>query len=310
MLKITVFFAWLVGFVPFLAQAYTGITVVMQEQTDASDIFVAELKDVLNHQYSNTLRVKEQVLKPRSKLVVAENSELVIAIGEQAFETAAKLSFTTPVLGIQVSMPMLENVQKKSRRNASNISAITMYQPNTRILALVENVLPQARQLGMLVSQNTVYEAEQLKSLAHKRRLHIAFSQVNFQVDLMSKLESVLQDTDALLAYPDSEVFNRDTAQPIFLTSYRNKKPVLGCTQSIVKAGALAAVFSDSKHLARQAAEIAIQSQNASALLPPPQAPKYFTVSVNKQVARLLNIKVMDEALLYKTMLAVETTMQ
>ena len=310
MLKVSLFSVWLVGLVPLLAQAYTGVTVVMHEKTEANKVFVAELKDVLIRQHGNTLRVSEQVLKPRTKLVVAENSELVIAIGEQAFEVAAKLSYTTPVLGVQVSLPTLESVQRKSRRNASNISAITLYQPNARILALVENVLPQAKRLGMLVGQNTVFEAEQLKSFALKRKLHVEFSQVNFQVDLMSKLGAVLQSTDALIAYPDAEIFNRETAQPIFLTSYRNKKPVLGCTQTIVKAGALAAVFSDSKHLARQAAEIAVHSQSASALLPPPQNPKYFSVSVNKQVARLLNIKVMNEALLYKMILAVETASQ
>jgi len=307
MLKVGLLTVWLIGLMSFLAHGYTGVTVVMQEQTDVNKIFVAELRDLLSRQHGNTLRVSEQVLKPRTKLVVAENSELVIAIGEQAFETAAKLSYTTPVLGVQVSLPTLESVQRKSRRNASNISAITLYQPNTRILALVENVLPQAKRLGMLVGQNTVFEAEQLKLSAQKRKLHVEFSQVNFQADLMSKLETVLQNTDALLAYPDAEIFNRETAQPIFLTSYRNKKPVLVCTQSIVKAGALAAVFSDSKHLAKQAAEIAMHSQSASALLPSPQTPKYFSVSVNKQVARLLNIKVVDEALLYKMILAVET---
>lgn len=310
MLKVCVLFVWLVGLVPFLAHAYTGVTVVMHEQTDANTLFVAELKDALSRQHGNTLRVSEQVLKPRTKLVVAENSELVIAIGEQAFETAAKLSYTTPVLGVQVSLPMLENVQRKSRRNASNISAITLYQPNARILALVESVLPQAKRLGMLVGQNTVREAEQLKLVAQKKKLRVELSQVNFQADLISKLETVLQNTDALIAYPDAEIFNRETAQPILLTGYRNKKPVLGCTQSIVKAGALAAAFSDSKHLAKQVAEIAVQSQSAGALLPSPQAPKYFSVSVNKQVARLLNIKVLDEALLYKTMLAVETASQ
>lgn len=310
MKKILAHITWVLGLLPILAHAYTGVTVVIHEKTEANQIFIAELKDALERLHGNKLRVTEQVLKPRAKLVVAENSELVIAVGEQAFETAAKLRYTTPVLGVQVSLPTFEYVQKKSRRNASNISAITMYQPNARILALVDNVLPHENRLGVLVGQNTLYEAEQLKLAAQKRKISITLSQVNFQADLMNKLEALLLESDALLAFPDVEIINKETAKPIILTAYRHKKPVLGCTQMIVKAGALAAVYSDSKHLAKQAAEIAAQSQSTSALLPSPQTPKYFSVSVNKQVARLLNIKVMDETLLYKTISAIETANQ
>lgn len=307
MLKIRALIICLVSLIPVLAHAYTGVTVVMHEKTEANQIFVAELKDALERLHGNKLRVTEQILKPRTKLVVAENSELVIALGEQAFETSAKLSYTTPVLGVQVSLPTFEQVQRKSRRNASNISAITMYQPSTRVLALAENVIPREHRLGLLVGQNTLYEAEQLKLSAQKRKVSVALTQVNFQADLMSKLEALLLDSDVLLALPDAEIFNKETVKPIIFTAFRHKKPVLGCTQSIVNAGALAAVYSDSKHLAKQAAEIAAQSQSTGALLPSPQTPKYFSVSMNKQVARLFKIKVMDEALLYKTILATET---
>ena len=112
--------------------------------------------------------------------------------------------------------------------------------------------------------------------------------------------------TDALMAIPDPSIYNRETAQPILFTSYRNLKPVFGYSQSYVRAGALAAVFSNSKQLAKQAVEIAIKSQQPPNLLPPPQSPAYFSVMVNYQVARSLNISVMDEDVLYKKILELE----
>ena len=93
----------------------------------------------------------------------------------------------------------------------------------------------------------------------------------------------------------------------LLLTSYRYQKPVFGFSQSYVRAGALAAVYSSSKQLAKQAAEIAIKSQQAPGVLPPPQVPKYFSVVVNYQVARSLNLQVADEDSINKKMLALES---
>ena len=70
-----------------------------------------------------------------------------------------------------------------------------------------------------------------------------------------------------------------------------------------MRAGALAAVYSTSKQLAKQAAEIAIRSRLAPSDLPPPQLPKYFSIMLNYQVARSLNIPLMDEDEILKKML-------
>jgi ABC-type uncharacterized transport system substrate-binding protein len=73
-----------------------------------------------------------------------------------------------------------------------------------------------------------------------------------------------------------------------------------------VRAGALAAVYSSSKQLAKQAAEIALKSQQSPSLLPPPQAPKYFSIMVNYQVARSLNIALKSNEEIYQKLLEAE----
>jgi putative tryptophan/tyrosine transport system substrate-binding protein len=108
------------------------------------------------------------------------------------------------------------------------------------------------------------------------------------------------------LALPDPFIYSRETAQSILLTSYRYQKPVFGYSQSYVQAGALAGVYTNAKHLAKQAAEIAIQSQQAIGGLPPPQAPKYFSVMINRQVGRSLKIPLMDEETIHKKMVETE----
>ena len=65
--------------VPNFAQAYTGITIVMSASTVANTEFVEAFKLELINAKSTNLRVKVIDLSEVEKLVVAENSELVVA---------------------------------------------------------------------------------------------------------------------------------------------------------------------------------------------------------------------------------------
>jgi ABC-type uncharacterized transport system substrate-binding protein len=123
---------------------------------------------------------------------------------------------------------------------------------------------------------------------------------------LIPKLSAILESSDALLALPDPFIYSRETAQSILLTSYRYQKPVFGYSQPYVRAGALAGVYSNTKQLAKQAAEIAIKSQQEIGGLPPPQAPKYFSVMINRQVGRSLKIQLTDEESIHKKMVEAE----
>ncbi len=234
-------------------------------------------------------------LSVTDKLVVAENSELVIALGVKALTAAGKLKQSTPVVGIFTPLPTFNALLASSKRDLGNFSAIVLDQPYSRQLSLIRIILPDARTLGILLGSTSAVYAENIKEESDKSTLSVNVESVNLEDELIPKLKKVLDGNDALLAIPDPFIYNRETAQPILLTSYRYQKPVFGYSQSYVRAGALAAVYSSTRHLAKQAAEIAIRTQQTSGLLPPPQTPKYFAVQVNQQVARSLNIPLMSE---------------
>ena len=281
--------------VPFFAHAYTGVTIVLSASTPTNQEFVENFKDELARTKNTGFRLTVIDLQETEKLVVAENSELVIALGVKALDAASKLSHTTPVLGIFTPLPTFNNFLQNSRRDLGNFSAIVLDQPYTRQISLIKTILPDARSIGILLGPTSSQYGEHLKDDGEKNALSVFEESIGQEADLIPKLQKLLETTDALMAIPDPLIYNRETAQPILFTSYRHLKPVFGYSQSYVRAGALAAVFSNTKQLARQAAEIAIKSQQPPNLLPPPQSPKYFSVMVNYQVARSLNIPVMDE---------------
>ena len=292
---------------PFFAQAYTGITIVMSASTATNLEFVDNLKDELMTTKNNSLKVKVVVLKGNEKLVVAENSELVIALGVKALEEASKLKYTTPVLGVFTPMPAFNALLGKSRRELGNFSAIVLDQPYWRQISLIKTILPDSKKLGVLLGRTSAQYLEYLTEEAEEAGFSLDVENVDSASDIIPKLIKTLDTNDAILAIPDPLIYNRETAEPILLTTYRHQKPVFGYSQSYVRAGALAAVYSSNKQLAKQTAEIALAAQQAPSLLPPPQAPKYFSILVNRQVARSLNITLIDEEMIYNKMLQLES---
>jgi len=290
-------------FMPFMAYAYTGITIVLSAQTQANQEFIDTFKAELANAKNTNLRVKITVLQEAEKLVVAENSELVIALGVKALEASARLKYTTPVLGVFTPMPTFNSLLVKSRRELGNFSAIVLDQPFSRQMSLIKNILPESKKIGVLLGPTSSQYADLIKEVGEESGLSVMEQNVYREDDLIPKLKSALETSDALMAVPDPLIYRRETVQPILLTSYRHQKPIIGYSQSYVRAGALAAVYSSSKQLAKQAAELALKSQQAPNLLPPPQAPKYFSILVNYQVARSLNITLKNEDEIYQKVL-------
>lgn len=291
---------------PFNVEAYTGITIVMSTATPTNLAFVEKFNEELAVNKTHTLKVKLIDLSQEERLTVAENSELVIALGVKALEASSKLKLTTPVLGIFTPLSTFNRILSTSGRRLGILSAIVLDQPYKRQIGLAKIVLPSAKNLGILLGSTSSHYEDFLRDAAEKQGFNVKVEEVSSNAELIPKLEKILDTNDILLAIPDPLVYNRETAQSILLTSYRHQIPVFGYSRSYVKAGALASVFSNEKHLAKQAAEIAVGAQGISDLLPPPQVPKYFSVIVNRQVQRSLNLQLADENDIYQQLLALE----
>lgn len=292
-------------FSPCFAHAYTGVTIVLSAPTLMNQEFVENFKAELTAKKNINLKVKVIDLQEVEKLFVADSGELVIALGVNALQASSKLKTTTPVMGVFTPLPTFNDLLETSKRDLGNFSAIVLDQPYIRQMLLIKTMLPEAKNVGVLLGTTSLQYEELLKEAGEKNGLNVLEEHITEEADLIPKLKKTLEATDALMAIPDPLIYNRETAQPILLTSYRHQKPVFGYSQSYVRAGALAAVYSSAKQIAKQAVEITLRART-SGTLPPPQIPKYFSIMVNTQVARSLNIPLMDEEVLHKKMLQLE----
>ncbi len=216
------------------------------------------------------------------------DADLNIAVGMRAANALAALK--RPVLNVFVPKSGYDKWAKSPNSHIN--SAIFLDQPMERQLGLLVAALPRVRHIGILYTTPPP-GLPGLRQLALERHLVLHEKVVGPEQDLVDALDGVLEESEALLVLPDTDVYNAGTIRNILLTSYRKQVPLIGISPAYVKAGALCAIYSTPSQIAVQAAET-IRQFAATAKLPSGQYPKEFEVSVNKQVARSLDLPLKD----------------
>jgi putative ABC transport system substrate-binding protein len=273
---------------PPAALSYDRVTVLVGNTSSAGDEFIREFRNQLAKNGIHQVSIRNV----SDAAFVSTDNGVLVAVGVQALQHAANQKGNQPVLGVLIPQPAYGKIRASAVN--SNISAIFLDQPPSRQMRLLHHLLPQAESVGILLGPTSTRGSEVLAKAAQDSGLKAVMATIQDEDDLTSSLKPLLETSSALLAVPDPLVHQRGTAQTLLLTSYRYQKPVIGYSQAYVTAGALAAVYTSPEDIARQAAEITSNYPDRQSALPPPQPPRYFSVGINRQVARSLNINIQD----------------
>ncbi|MEW5966022.1 MAG: ABC transporter substrate binding protein [Pseudomonadota bacterium] len=236
---------------------------------------------------------------------VLGGANLVVTIGVRAAESVAALPIRTPVLAAMVPRTWYLRTGRVLLADSGrrDFSAIYVDQPFERQAALIRQVLPDAVRVGVLLGADQAGHLPELSAALQANRLDLVSAILPDEGRLLPTLEGLLPDVDLLLAVADPQVFNRSTAQSLFLTTYRYRTPVFGYSRSMTRAGALLSLHASPAQIGRQAAETAVGALQGAALrLPVPAYPAYFSISVNDKVGRSLGYALPTEAELEKRM--------
>lgn len=209
----------------------------------------------------------------------------VVAIGAKALRPSLQLGGPKPIVAALLSRLTVE----EGGMPIDRIHAIVLDQPVDRLLNLVQVAMPGVRQLGVLAGPTGQRPLRVLDRKAQDRRLTVTSELVSSSDEVVAALERLAPKMHALLAFPDSMVHNRNTVQPLLLTTYRAGIPVVAYSESYLQAGAVLALYSTPMQIAQQTAEAVAQildGQGTSGI----HGPRYFTVGVNAAVAKSLGL--------------------
>ena len=266
--------------------------------------------------YQQVSAVFEEALaeQPSAPLVLAsgldENLQVaalstVVAIGSRASEFALQRFPNADILSLLMPVAAWDELCARLPGSGRR-AAVVIDQPLNRPLTLGQLLVPSAKRVGAVFGPVSVSSRPQLINAARRRGMELIYADMDSDDNPIGVLSPLVQKTDLFIAVADRAVFNKSVAKWLLYLSFRQKVSVIGFSQSYAKAGALGAVYSSPENIGRHGAELM-----ASLLAPEgggPIAtelwrtyyPKYYTLEINREVARALNIAVPELEALYR----------
>lgn len=167
--------------------------------------------------------------------------------------------------------------------NESRIqSAVFSEPPLQRQLDLTRLLFPEARVALMVSEEAPVWVTSEINHLQGDDFTVFAKKPED---SLNRVLKETLAEHDVLLGTVDSGIYNPSTIKNILITAYRQNIPLIGPHQAYIRAGSIATTYSSLADTVKRLVEI-IEAET----LPKPGYNPYFSVTVNEQVARSLDI--------------------
>ena len=213
-------------------------------------------------------------------------ARLVVTLGSAATQAAVREVGHLPLMATMI-------VTADDIKPASNATAVLLEFPLDIQMQWLRRIVPAANTVGVLFNpkENQTKVSSALR-VAKETGLTLVTQAVDTPRSLPDALENLSRNVDALWGISDSIVMTPHTAEPILLSTLRNKIPLAGLSTSWVKAGALYALDRDYLDIGAQCGEVAgkILGGTSPAALAP-TFPRKVTYSVNLKTAGAMNLE-------------------
>lgn len=238
--------------------------------------------------------------RPSGKELASDlpGADFVVTIGTAAADIVFSVKPKVPVLSVLITENAFLALAEKyygSAENAfaSRVSSISLDQPVARSIELAKLLVPDARDIGLMLGPASLQRQPELERHIADMSLRPQFVSISAEDNPIHTIEPVLRRSDVFIPISDSRLINIATAKWILHLSYRYKVPVIAFSKSYLKAGALAAVYSSPADVAGDAAEWLKnpKSKSNGGLY----VPAYYSLTFNESVAANLKIKLNAE---------------
>ena len=281
-----------------------GIIAVTSGKNPVYDQVIEHLNRVLgtncSKQRPHCLRVEQMVLTSDeiARRITAAQPDLLISLGSRAAKRVAASLKTIPTLYALLPKSIFETLPECCQ---GSVSALYIDHPLDRQIRLIRAALPSDKRLGVLYGPSSRTMEKELQGLTSRAGMQLESELVMNRKGVGAALKSLLKRVDLLLALPESVVYSKQTVFNLLLSSYHNSVPVISFSEGYVNAGALLAIHSTPEQIGQQLAEMVKNYfSSGQQSLPQPQYPAYFSIAINKSVARSFNLNLPDEDTLHK----------
>lgn len=229
---------------------------------------------------------KHDLLKIREE-VKSRKPDLVFTLGTPATRLTQEVVKDIPVVFTMVLDPEASNVLPPG---------VIMAIPPEVKLRNLKRLLPNAKRIGLIYSQNSISAYQKISQRCSVRGFELVSKRISSGKELAEAFKAISSRIDCFLMVPDPQIYFPKSVEYLLRQGLQKKVPVIGLSSFYTKAGALMSFDCDYKYLGRQAAEIS--SQILSGVKPADLksvGPQKIKFSLNLLVAERLGIRVPSE---------------
>lgn len=273
----------------------TGLTLLLSDSGGPYAEFSGSLGEALaDTSWKITASGKADAIEPDPR------SELIVAVGGDAFRRALARGGNTPVIATLLQRQTYEKILGEAGRNHPRTTAIFLDQPAARQAAFIRHLLPGQRRVGLLQRSDSRQTVQMYAQVLTAAGFTVDTEDTTNDSDLLPAVNALLPRINLLLAQPDPAIYKRDNIKAILVSSYRHQKPVIAFSPTFVNAGALAALYASPAQIGRQTGELILAHGSN---LPAARDPAQFAIAINRNVAQAFNLDLPDEATLRRALL-------
>lgn len=269
-------------------QAKKQITIIAQH---FSSHFSSIAKSLSLSSLSDTHRVVNMSLADWK--MQQPESALIISLGRSPLEELVKTEHQEPILAAVITyQDFREIVKQETTPNA--LSAI-FYDPDPlRQIVLGKLLLPLSDSVGVMHSMETPFFIEEYQTITEALDLSLNAIPLRQTTEVAIQFPRLVQKADFIIAQPDPVIYNSQTLPRVLLTSYRQRKVVIGYSTGVVKAGAVATTYTTAEMLIDDLEESAVEilSNKKTSFT---RHSKYYDISYNLEVANSLGLDIVSK---------------
>lgn len=231
---------------------------------------------------------------------VLRQYNLIITAGSNAAKKVSAYEQTVPV--IYSFIPENDNAQSAPACKNKQCYKVYINQPIPRYIELFNTIFPSGKNLVLAVNKSNINKTQSVMDAVKKAGVKVKIINVERNSNIARIFINKLNSNDVLLALPDPEIYNTNTAKNIILSTYHSNVPIIAYSKSFAKAGALISLHSNIDHISDKTANIASKILNKNPLTENEFYPDDYSLEINLAVATSLNINIDTESVIKRKM--------
>ncbi len=174
---------------------------------------------------------------------VGQEPDAIMAIATPSAQTAksADREHAIPIVFAAVTDPIAAKLVKSLEKPGSNVTGVTDFPPMEKQVALIKQILPNLKSLGVLYNPgeaNSVAQVDYLKKIAPN--IQIVEMPVAKATEILTATQAILPKVDAIYIPLDNTVVS--ALENVIAVAHKEKIPVFASDSEGVRLGALGTV--------------------------------------------------------------------